>query len=205
MIRATSIALLLFASTAAAEVTTHETVVHKKTKSVDLKLDANTVLCSAADYGALHLKVLIPALANLTLLDHQNLGAGAPCVAAGPCAPGNMPSDILDPKTPVEKVSLTVREVRIDNADSVAQTCTTSLREEVAVTIRGKAFKHTRFSELGERPFSDCVTTDAKADEAETDEEDQPQDGGGCNTGGTTGGLLAVGIAALLVALRRRS
>ena len=205
-----TIALLLFtAATAAADVTVHETVVHDTTTPVNLKLDASTVLCSSADYGALFLKVLIPELARLTLLDHQNLGAGAPCVAAGPCQPGHMPSDILTDKSPYEATSINVRAVRIDEADSEAQTCTTTLRETVDVTIRGVAFKHERFASLGERPFSDCaveslpVVPEPKTDGAGT--VDEPASSGGCSTstGGSSFALFA--LATLLVALKRRA
>src|SRR5262245_56707741 len=87
-------------ATANATVTFNETVIHATTKSVEIDLNSNTVICSAADYGALYLKVLIPELAGITLLDHQNLGAGAPCVASGLCEPGHEPSDIIDPNKP---------------------------------------------------------------------------------------------------------
>ena len=202
-----SILLALSTSVADADATVRETVVHDTTTSVSLKLDASTVLCSSADYGALFLKVLIPELAPITLLDHQNTGAGAPCVAAGPCQPGNMPSDIIDSKYPNATADINVKAIRIDEADAMAQTCTTTLREEVAVTIRGKEFKHTRYASLGERPFSDCAKASAATEEPKTDnpnEATKPETGG-CNTaGGSTGALFALGLGALL-ARRRRS
>src|SRR4051812_369483 len=96
-------------SLALADATYNETLIHDTTTSVEIKLDASTVLCSAADYGALYLKVGLPELAGLTLLDHQNVGAGAPCVAAGACKPGNMPSDIIDPAHATETVDINVK------------------------------------------------------------------------------------------------
>jgi hypothetical protein len=143
-------------SVANAEQTTNETVVHDTTSWVEVDLNASTVLCSAADYGALFLKVGIPELARITLLDHQNIGAGAPCVAAGICAPGNQPSDIINPAKPTELVSINVKAVRYDVADSEANTCTTHLIERVHLTIRGIEFNHERFSDLGSRKFADC-------------------------------------------------
>ncbi|HTL32727.1 MAG TPA: MYXO-CTERM sorting domain-containing protein [Kofleriaceae bacterium] len=129
------------------------------TTPVDLTLDSTTVLCSSADYGALFLKVLIPDLARLTLLDHQNIGAGAPCVASGQCKPGNMPANIIVAGDPIERVDVNVKEVRLDEADSVAMTCNTTLIEKVQVTIRGIQFFHQRELPLGSRPFSDCATS----------------------------------------------
>jgi len=203
-------ALLAVPAVAAADTTYVETVVTDTTTAVDLKLDSSTVLCSSADYGSLFLKVLIPDLARLTLLDHQNIGAGAPCVAAGQCRTGNMPSDIIDPAHPTERVDVDVQEVRADEADSTAQTCTTTLFERVHVTIRGIQFFHERSLPLGTRPYSDCATSspaagsgsDAPADDPGT-APSEPKSGG-CNTAGGAGGLLAAATALVLVRRRRR-
>lgn len=145
------------ASLAAAETTYTETLIHDTTTQVDVQLDASTVLCSAADYGALYLKVGMPELAKLTLLDHQNIGAGAPCVAAGVCEQGHMPEDIIDAAHPTENVAINVKAVRFDEADSVAKTCTTTLIERVHVNIRGFDFTHERQAPLGSRKFEDCA------------------------------------------------
>src|SRR6185503_5465536 len=144
-------------SSAAAEPLFAETIVHDTSTSMSVTLDANSVLCSTADYGSPHLKVLIPKLGALTLLNHQNFGAGAPCVAAGQCGPGNMPSDIIDAAHPTEPVTINVRAVRQDEVDVAAQSCFTYLIERVSVDIRGREFKHERSVELVSRPFSDCV------------------------------------------------
>jgi uncharacterized protein (TIGR03382 family) len=156
---ALSLGLAAAASNAVADPVYTETTVHDTTTNVEVELNANTVLCSSADYGALYLKILIPQLARLTLLDHQNLGAGAPCVAAGMCEPGNEPSDIIDPSDPKDTVAINVKAIRVDEADADTQTCNTSLTEKVKVTIRGVDFFHERWATLGTRPYSDCVST----------------------------------------------
>lgn len=206
----------LLSGSALAEPVFNETVVHDTTTTVEIDLDASTVLCSSADYGALFLKIGIPELAKLTLLDHQNIGAGAPCVAAGVCAPGNQPEDILDPTKPTESVDINVKAIRLDEADADAQTCTTTLIERVHVNVRGFDFRHERQAPLGSRPFADCVSTptpptDEPADQPTDDPSDTPADdpgtvaepkSGGCSTsGGSTGLVLALGA---LVTLRRR-
>ena len=180
-----------------------ETIVHKTSTTTSIQLNTETVLCSAADYSGLHLKVLIPKLASLTLLDHQNTGAGAPCVAAGACGPGRMPADVIDPNKPSETVTLNVTAVRRDETDTEAMTCETELVERVNVTIRGFEFKHERSSWIASRPFSDCVVgapNNPADDPGSVDE--KPADGG-CNAGGGggAGALLALGA---LVAVRRR-
>jgi MYXO-CTERM domain-containing protein len=156
----TSLALLLaWGGLATAEVSTHERIVHETTTSHTIELTPETVLCSAADYSFPALKILIPQLAAITLLDHQNFGAGAPCVAAGQCGlpDGTEPSDILDPYDHFEDVDIVVKAIRVDIVDDEALTCTTSLTERVDVLVRGVLFFHERYADLGSRPYADCA------------------------------------------------
>jgi uncharacterized protein (TIGR03382 family) len=201
------------ASGARAEVTIREDLVHQTRTSVEIELTPETVVCSHADYSAAFLKVLMPELAPITLLDHQNLDAGAPCVAAGPCAPfGDAePADILDDTRPTEPVDIDVQATRIDQIDDQARTCQTSLRERVDVVIRGVAFFHERYAELGSRPYGDCVPGgeeagggDDKADRVETiADSDAPA---GCAAGGdgATGAGMALALFGMVITARRR-
>jgi uncharacterized protein (TIGR03382 family) len=206
------------ASAALAVPVYNETVVHNTTTTVDVTLDSSTVLCSAADYGATFLKILIPDLGKITLLDHQNTGAGAPCVASGPCQPGNEPSDIIDVYDPNETVQVNVQAIRGDESDADTQLCTTYLTEKVKVTIRGKDFFHERFAQLGTRPYSDCVTSQAQPEpEPEPEPEEtgsgksdiygQPnveEPSGGCNATGGAGSTSLAGLLLGLAAITRR-
>jgi len=210
--------VLGLASSAGAAVETREELVHETTTSVDLLLTPETVICSHADYSASFLKVLIPELASITLLDHQNTDAGAPCVAAGECAPlgDHAPDDILDEADTTETVDITVRATRVEEIDRDAQTCTTSLRERIGLEIRGVRFAHERTASLGSRPYGDC-TASAGGD----DEEPPASDGGGkaddfgageespgsagCAAGGAGGSsALALLILGMTVAVFRR-
>lgn len=210
--------VLGLASSAGAAVETREELVHETTTSVDLLLTPETVICSHADYSANFLKVLIPQLAGITLLDHQNTDAGAPCVAAGECAPfgDHAPDDILDEADTSETVGIRVRATRLEEIDHDAQTCTTSLRERVDLEIRGVRFAHERYAPLGSRPYGDCTSSagdddvspsgDGKADELGAAEE--APDAGGCAAAGTGGpsalALVILGIALAAVRRRRR-
>ena len=195
-------------SVAAAEPLYSETIVHDTTTTTTVKLDASTVLCSAADYSGPHLKVLIPKLGALTLLNHQNTGAGAPCVAAGACGPGHMPSDVIDAAHPTETVNLHVQAVRQDEVDVAAQTCSTYLIERVNVNIRGLDFKHERSVELVSRPFADCVQGAPMPDSPADDPgqvEHEPESSG-CAAGGSgAGSLFALALGALLAVRRRKT
>ncbi len=210
--------VLGLASSAGAAVETREELVHETTTSVDLLLTPETVICSHADYSASFLKVLIPQLASITLLDHQNTDAGAPCVAAGECAPfgDHAPSDILDEADTSETVDITVRALRVDEIDHEAQTCATTLRERIDLVIRGVPFAHERSASLGSRPYGDCTAIaddpptpggdNGKADELAAGEE--APGAAGCAAGGSGGsGVLALvilGMTAAAFRCRRR-
>lgn len=214
---------LAFAAPAAAAPVFHETLVHDTTTPVTVTLTDETVLCSSADYGALFFKILIPDLAKLTLLDHQNFGAGAPCVASGMCGPGNEPADILDPANPTAVVNINVKAIRIDEVDADAQTCQTMLRESVHVKIRGIDFTHERYAPLGPRPFADCATSstvgepvpepqpepqpDQPADAYGEDNDDKDtyaKPAAGCNAGAGSSSAFALLLGAFVMLRRRR-
>ncbi|MCO4794867.1 MAG: hypothetical protein KC493_14200 [Bacteriovoracaceae bacterium] len=155
---------LLFTQTALGQdrFETKEKLITTNLAQVEIELNEQTVLCSAADYGASFLKVLIPALADLTIMDHQNTGAGAPCVAAGMCEffPGDggfKPTDILDGNNSTELVDIEVSLTRVFHLDHEEKTCRVSLKENVKTTIRGIEFLHQRVSSLGERVIADCL------------------------------------------------
>lgn len=143
------------AAFAAAEVpgTQEGTLVSDKTTAVSVELNARTVKCSAADYSMPMLKVLVPALAELTLLNHRNTREGAPCVAAGQCGELS-PRDILGAGEGTERVP--VRVVLRKVAEQDGDGCQVTLVETVATTIRGVAFFHERRHDLAERVAEDC-------------------------------------------------
>ena len=124
---------------------------------LDVLLDASTVLCSSADYSATFLKILIPQIADLTVFDHRNAGASAPCIAAGACSAVLGPANIIDPAQPDDTISLRVLRTQHYAIDHDAATCTTWLREELFTTIRGVAFYHMRQGDPAAHDYADCL------------------------------------------------
>jgi hypothetical protein len=122
-------------------------------------LDASTVLCSSADYSATFLKVLIPQIASVTVFDHTNAGAGAPCIAAGQCSETLFPDMLIDTGKPDEDISLRVVRTRTLAIDHDAKTCAASLVEELHTTIRGVSFYHERDGALPGPAvsYADCL------------------------------------------------
>jgi hypothetical protein len=128
-------------------------IVSDRTTTVGADLNSKTVKCSAADYSGPMLKVLVPGLADLTVLNHRNTREGAPCVAAGRCGRFN-PQDILKAGEGVEQIKIRVilrKETAIEG-----EVCHVSLIETVATTIRGVDFHHERVQEVAERAAADC-------------------------------------------------
>ena len=123
-----------------------EQVVSEKNTEIIAELNSDTVVCSMAGYGASFLKIFIPKLKDLTVFDHRNFGAEAPCVGAGMCAPfGDVsPLNILIEDKPTEKIKINVVLTRIFNMNEEKQTCHVSLKEEVTTFVRGVKFFHQR-------------------------------------------------------------
>src|SRR4051812_13679246 len=93
---------------------TRQFLVYQSQTIVPVDINENTVLCLSADYSAPVLKVLVPQLAQLTLLNHQNTGAGAPCLTTNEscmASPGHTPAsptDIIKGRPGRENVSVIV-------------------------------------------------------------------------------------------------
>lgn len=148
----------------AQDLESNEVVLHEKHQTLTIALNPRTVLCSRTDYSVPMLKVLLPGLEDITLLDHQNRGAGAPCVTTGEICrfnPANnnfaKPDDILQGRNGDEQIAVDVKVSRIEIIDHKNKVCTVRMRETVNTEIRGKKLTHERFADLGDRPYADCV------------------------------------------------
>ena len=128
-------------------------ILRDQTTVVRAALNSSTVKCSAADYSGPMLKVLVPALAELTVLNHRNTREGAPCVAAGRCGAVN-PKDILQSGEGVDRIP--VRVVLKKVATIEGEVCHVALVETVTTVIRGVTFFHERRQDVADRAADDC-------------------------------------------------
>jgi hypothetical protein len=131
-----------------------ESVVADKTTDVEVALNAKSVKCSAADYSMPMLKVLVPGLADLTILNHRNTREGAPCIAAGRCTPALGPGTILKEGEGSVTVPVRVQLKKVAQVDG--DVCHVSLVETVTTKIRGVPFFHERTQEVADRSAADC-------------------------------------------------
>lgn len=135
-----------------------EQVITDNTTTIGVELNENTVKCSAADYSAPMLKVLVPELARLTVLNHRNTNEGAPCLAAGECkweqGGWKGPEAILKPGSGSEQIRVRVVLKKVLALEGT--TCRVTLVETVTTKIRGVPFFHERQHALAERVADDC-------------------------------------------------
>ncbi|MCB0349209.1 MAG: hypothetical protein KDD37_10255 [Bdellovibrionales bacterium] len=130
-------------------------VVELSSKVVTLNVDLSTtqVRLSNAGYTSPVLKVLVPELAGVTILDHRNEGEAAPCIATYESLD---PEDVIQGNPSVEKVDLKITLSKGLYADVEAGTCRVTLHELVEGKIRGLGFTHSRLLDVGTRHIDDC-------------------------------------------------
>ena len=135
---------------------TQTRVIRKGVLHLPVDLNTSTVKCSAKGYGMPELKVLVPALAKVTVLNHRNDGEGAPCITAGECTNDLNPEKILSGGSGQQTIPVGIRVIQELTTDQETQTCHVTLKEEILSEINGVTFKHLRTQDLGNRDIADC-------------------------------------------------
>ncbi|MGZ6488127.1 MAG: hypothetical protein ACXWQQ_16420, partial [Pseudobdellovibrio sp.] len=74
--------LLLLGMTMALTVHAEDVVISRKVVKLPVDIAEGKVKLSRAGYSMPLVKILVPELAGITLLDHRNVGEGAPCMAS---------------------------------------------------------------------------------------------------------------------------
>jgi hypothetical protein len=138
----------------AAQALPHTSVLRDETTNVNVDLNAKTVKCSAADYSMPMLKVLVPGLADITLLNHRNTREGAPCIAAGQCTESLGPQSILKNGEGTERIPVRVVLKKVTTIEG--DVCHVSLVETVTTEVRGLPFFHERYQPVADRTAADC-------------------------------------------------
>lgn len=124
-------------------------------KTVDLPVDLSTagIRLSKAGYSMPTVKVLIPELAAVTVMNHRNEGETAPCVATYQAIEVE---EVVQGLPTIETVPFTItleKSVRIDHRNN---SCAVTLVETVEGVVRGFTFSHIRQSPLPSRHIDDC-------------------------------------------------
>jgi hypothetical protein len=129
-----------------------DVVISQRVVRLPVEISNTNVKLSAADYSAPVVKVLIPALADVTLLDHRNTNEGAPCMATYGT---RVPNDVIQNNPGSLQVQFQISLIKNLYVDT-NNSCVVSMTEHIEGTIRGFKFVHDRYVSLGERHLDDC-------------------------------------------------
>ncbi|WP_413569653.1 hypothetical protein ACLWBD_04195 [Bdellovibrio sp. HCB117] len=137
-----------------ANANTTETVISEKTFRLPVDISTAQVRKTNAGYGELYLvKVLIPGLAAVTVLNHRNVGENAPCMATYETT---SIEDVIQNNPATEHYDITVTQTKLAYPDWENTKCIVHLQEKVSAKIRGYNFVHSASTPLQERHIDDC-------------------------------------------------
>jgi hypothetical protein len=140
------------ASAEAAE-SSHEVLIAERTVNLNVDISTTKLKLSRADYSSPVVKVLVPELADATILDHRNTGEGAPCMATYQAL---SPEEVIQNNPAVELVPMTITLKKILTPDQKNGRCLVTLDERIEGKIRGFLFEHQKTVEIGTRHLEDC-------------------------------------------------
>jgi hypothetical protein len=121
--------------------------------TLTVEVNAKNLRWSQADYQFPVVKVLVPELAEATILDHRNTGEGAPCLASYVAL---TPEDVIQNYPSVEKIPFEITLQKVATLDPIAKTCGIVLIEDIKGNIRGYEFIHSRRQTINFRNLADC-------------------------------------------------
>lgn len=131
----------------------NDVIMSQKTVKIPVDISTTKLKWSQADYSSPVVKVLVPALAAVTLLDHRNTGEGAPCLAS---YEANTPEEVIQNNPQTEQIEFTVTLIKQVIPDLENNRCLVHLIENVDGKIRGFEFTHQRDLQVGHRHIDDC-------------------------------------------------
>ncbi|KYG61478.1 hypothetical protein AZI86_17345 [Bdellovibrio bacteriovorus] len=132
------------------------TLVSEQVVTLPVDLSTAGIRLSKAGYSAPTVKVLIPELAAVTVLNHRNEGETAPCLATFQAI---LVEEVVQGKPEVLQVPVSIKLEKIfgviedENGQNI---CQVRLMETVTASIRGFDFSHVRFGDLPSRHVDDC-------------------------------------------------
>lgn len=128
-------------------------VLSDQTIPVTVDISVGRVKLSKADYSSEVVKILVPGLADVTLLDHRNTNEGAPCLAT---YEARQVSEVIQSNPAIETVPMNIKLVKQIYPDVKARKCHVQLFELIETNIRGFKFEHMRSISVGTRHLDDC-------------------------------------------------
>lgn len=147
VILATALAMIGF--NAAADGT-----ISKRTVKIPVDISTAKVVKTNAGYGKIFLvKILVPGLAEPTLMNHRNEGESAPCLAT--YETDNI-DDVVQGKPETVVADMDIELTKSSYVEPTDNLCHVQLTETITTKIRGFDFIHERISDLPTRDPGDC-------------------------------------------------
>lgn len=144
--------LILTGSFLAIALSANEVQLSRQVKILAVDISTARVKLSGADYSTPLVKVLVPLLADVTLLNHRNEGEGAPCLATTDTM---FPEDVIKNNPALENHKFVITLTKVAELDE-QHDCQVTLHEDIESNIRGFKFKHHRSIVVGTRHQDDC-------------------------------------------------
>ncbi len=143
--------MLLLFSLLISSSTFAQTILSSKKVNLPVNIDESNMKLSRAGYSSDVLKVFIPALADVTILDHRNENSGAPCMSTYEAF---VAEDVIQGRPGVENIEFTIELTKWTHLDG--DTCKVQMAETITANIRGFNFSHNKNQILPDRHKDDC-------------------------------------------------
>lgn len=143
--------MLLLFSVLISSSTFAQTILSSKKVNLPVNIDESNMKLSRAGYSSDVLKVFIPALADVTILDHRNENSGAPCMSTYET---DIPESVIQGRPGVENIEFEIELSKYTYLNGEA--CKIHLVETITANIRGFNFSHSRDQNLPDRHKDDC-------------------------------------------------
>ncbi len=128
-------------------------IISERVVTVSVDISETSLRHSRSGYSAELVKILIPGLADVTLLDHRNSGEAAPCMATYET---NNIVDIVQNNPVIESLPMKITLSKIPIINNEENICEIMLIELVESKIRGFRFIHSREQVIASRSVEDC-------------------------------------------------
>ncbi len=146
------VSILLAAANASAELD-KSTIISERTVTVNVDISKVKVRLSRSGYASYVVKILVPELADVTLLNHRNSGEAAPCLATFNTI---FPEAVVQNNPSIESVQMNITLEKLPRINSTTQLCEIILTESIRTNIRGFNFIHGKSDVIASRSIDDC-------------------------------------------------
>ena len=146
------LSILLAAASASAELD-KSAIISERTVTINIDISKVKVRLSRSGYLDPVVKILVPELADVTLLNHRNGSEGAPGMATFDTI---FPEAVVQNNPSMESVKMNITLEKLPTINPTSQLCDITLIESIRTNIRGFNFTHEKRDVIASRAIADC-------------------------------------------------